>query len=187
MLAPTLPIRTDRLTLRAYQADDLDDLHATHSDPDVVRHLFWDVRDRAGTAEALERKRAETVLREEGDELSIAVVWNEIDTVIGEVNLFWRSVESRQGELGYVFNPAYHGRGLATEAAVEVLRLGFDAFGLHRMFGRCSAANRPSAALMERLGMRLEARFRENQWFKGGWAEELVYAMLASEWRASRD
>lgn len=38
-------------------------------------------------------------------------------------------------------NPAYHGRGLAAEAAEVMLRLGFDGLGLHRIIGRCDGRN----------------------------------------------
>jgi RimJ/RimL family protein N-acetyltransferase len=37
---------------------------------------------------------------------------------------------------------------------------------------------------MERLGMRREAYFREHMLVKGQWDEELIYAILASEWKA---
>ncbi len=63
-----------------------------------------------------------------------------------------------------------------------MLRLGFDDLGLHRIIGRCDARNTASARLMERLGMRREAHFRENEWFKGEWGDELIYAMLDREW-----
>jgi RimJ/RimL family protein N-acetyltransferase len=35
-----------------------------------------------------------------------------------------------------------------------------------------------------RLGMRQEAHLRENEWFKGEWTDEIVFAQLAQEWRA---
>jgi RimJ/RimL family protein N-acetyltransferase len=65
-----------------------------------------------------------------------------------------------------------------------VLRLGFDELGLHRIVGRCDALNLPSARLMERLGMRREAHFIENEIFKGAFGDEFVYAMLAREFAA---
>ena len=40
-----------------------------------------------------------------------------------------------------------------------------------------------SARVLEKLGMRLEAHFVENEWVKGEWQSELDYALLASEWR----
>jgi RimJ/RimL family protein N-acetyltransferase len=50
--------------------------------------------------------------------------------------------------------------------------------------GRIDARNSASAAVLERLGMRREAHFVENEWVKGEWTDEVVYAVLASEWAA---
>ena len=65
-----------------------------------------------------------------------------------------------------------------------LLRLGFEELGLHRIIGRCDGRNTASAKVMERLGMRREAHFRQNELVKGEWCDELVYAMLAEEWPA---
>ena len=85
-------------------------------------------------------------------------------------------------EVGYWVREAYWGQGYATEASKMMLSLGFDEFGLHRIFGRCDARNEASAKLMERLGMRREAHFVHNEIFKGEWGDELVYAILEDEW-----
>jgi RimJ/RimL family protein N-acetyltransferase len=82
-------------------------------------------------------------------------------------------------------HPEHHGRGLAGEAAAVLLRLGFEDLGLHRVIGRfdgrCDGRNTASAKVMERLGMRREAHFRQNELVKGEWCDELVYAILAEE------
>jgi RimJ/RimL family protein N-acetyltransferase len=49
--------------------------------------------------------------------------------------------------------------------------------------GRLDARNTASARTLERLGMRREARFVENEYVKGEWVDEAVYALLAEEWR----
>jgi RimJ/RimL family protein N-acetyltransferase len=46
--------------------------------------------------------------------------------------------------------------------------------------------NAPSWALLERVGMRREGHFIENVWFKGGWADEYLYAVLKDEWLQKR-
>lgn len=184
MLRPSYPIETARLALRPFTRDDLDDLYAYHSRPEVARYLFWHARDRAQARKALLRKMRQSELNGDGDALVLAVVWREVGRVVGEVNLQWLSREHRQGEIGFVFNPDYHGRGLATEAAEAMLGLGFGGLGLHRIIGRCDARNKASARLMERLGMRLEAHFVHNEVFKGEWGEEFVYALLEGEWNA---
>ena len=186
VLEPGYPIRTARLELRPFGPADLDDLYAYQSRPDVARYLLWDARNRSQAAAALQRKIRQRARSADGQSLLLAVVYRDAGRVIGEVMLEWRSREHQQGEIGFVFNPDYHGRGLATEAARAVLDLGFGDLGLHRIIGRCDARNRPSARLMERLGMRREAHFVHNEIFKGEWGDELVYAMLDHEWRASR-
>jgi RimJ/RimL family protein N-acetyltransferase len=185
-LRPDYPIETPRLVLRPFTAADLDDVHAYHSRPDVARYLYWEPRDRAQTAEVLAQRATRSTLDEAGTGMVLAVVWREVGRVVGEVNLEWLSREHRQGEIGFVFNPDYHGRGLATEAARVMLGLAFDGLGLHRVIGRCDARNGPSARLMERLGMRREAHFVHSEIFKGEWGDELHYAMLDHEWRAAR-
>lgn len=181
MLKPDYPLQTPRLTLRPFGKDDLDGLHAIQSREDVARYLYWPPRTRDEVAEALQRKINQTVLTDEGETLAVAVVLRQTGTVIGDLVLTWLSREYRQGEIGFVFHPDHHRRGLAREAARVMLRLGFDDLGLHRIIGRCDARNGASARLMERLGMRREAHFVENEFVKGEWCDELVYAMLARE------
>jgi len=185
MLRPTYPIRTQRLLLRPFSPDDLDAVHAIHSRADVTRYLYWQPRTVDEVREQLAVRAKRPSLEAEGDTLALAVVVRESGTLIGEVILVWRSREHGQGEIGFVFHPDHHGRGYAGEAAVVMLRLGFDGLGLHRIIGRCDGRNAASARLMERLGMRREAHFRENEIVKGEWSDEYVYAMLAAEWAAA--
>ena len=63
-----------------------------------------------------------------------------------------------------------------------MLAFGFETLGLHRVIGRLDARNVASARVLEKLGMRREAELVENEWIKGEWQSELVYAVLAHEW-----
>jgi RimJ/RimL family protein N-acetyltransferase len=178
--------------MRPYRREDLDDLHAIQADPGVARFLYWEPRDRAATGADLDLKLAESAIDGVGDRLSLAVVWRAVDRLVGGVTLRWLSQEDGTGEIGYVFHPGFGGRGLATEAASAILRLGFKApndggLGLHRVIGRLDARNTPSARLLERLGMRCEAHFVENEFVKGEWTDEVVYAILHREWNQRRD
>ena len=56
--------------------------------------------------------------------------------------------------------------------------------GLHRVIGRLEPRNVASARVLEKLGLRREAHLVENEWIKGEWQSELVYAILDREWRA---
>ena len=104
--------------------------------------------------------------------------------LIGDCTICLRSREHRQGEIGFVFHPDHHGRGFATEAARVLLELCFDDLDLHRVVGRLEPRNSASAGVLERIGMRREAHLVENEFVKGEWQSELVYAVLQREWRA---
>ncbi|GIH78130.1 GNAT family N-acetyltransferase [Planobispora longispora] len=186
MLKPSYPIRTERLILRPFTPGDLDALHAVQSLPEVARYLYWEPRDREQAREALETKIAQTALLDEGQTLSLAVEVAATGEVIGDGLLFWHSRTHRAGEIGYVLHPAHHGRGYATETGRALLELGFGGLDLHRITGRLDARNTASARVLERLGMRREAHLVENEWVKGEWADEVVYAILQREWRNRR-
>lgn len=183
---PTYPLLTERLALRPHRMDDLDDLFAFHSLPEVVRYTPWPVRDREETRAALERKLSQGELTEVGQWLVLAIELRETGTVIGEVLLKWASETDRQGEIGFALHSAYEGKGLAAEAAREVLRLGFEELGLHRIVAVLVDHNTASARLLERLGMRREAHHLHATYFKGEWTNEYVYALLDDEWRAAQ-
>jgi RimJ/RimL family protein N-acetyltransferase len=170
--------------VRPYTYEDFDALYAMHSRPDVTRYVPWKTRDADATRRALERKVDCNTLDEEGQAIGLAVALREEGSVIGDLSLMWVSREHADGEIGFLFHPDHHGRGYAQEAARVLLELGFAELGLHRLTGRVDARNAPSIRLMERLGMRREAHLVENEFIKGEWTDELVYAMLRREWEA---
>ncbi|SFA78310.1 Protein N-acetyltransferase, RimJ/RimL family [Amycolatopsis marina] len=186
MLRPVYPLQTSRLNLRPFTPSDVADTHAIHSRPDVVRYLYWDVRSEDEVREMVERRMDNVRIEQENDALVLAVERKDTGQLIGDVLLQLNSQANQQGEVGYVFHPDHHGQGFAREAAVEMLRLGFEELQLHRIIGRCDARNTASSGLLKRLGMRHEATLVENEIVKGEWCSEAVYAMLRTEWANSR-
>jgi RimJ/RimL family protein N-acetyltransferase len=176
-----LPIETKQLTLRALRPEDGEDIHAIYSVPEVSRYLYTEPM---GLLEAQDyaARRSDPVVATDGDGVNIAGVLRETGAVVATFYIHLISSIHQQGEIGYVVSPAYAGRGLATEGALAMLSIGFDSWDLHRMIGQCDARNAASAAVLRRVGMRQEAEFRQNEWVKGEWTDELVFAILAEEW-----
>ena len=181
----SVPVETERLLLRPFAAGDFDAVFAMQSRPDVARYLYWEARTEAEVRAALERKIGGVAIRSEGDALFLAAVLKTTDEVVGDVVLEYVSREHRTGEIGYIVHPDHQGHGYATEAVAVLLRLAFDELDLHRVIGRVEARNAPSARVLEKLGMRQEAHLVENEYVKGEWQSELVYAMLDREWRGA--
>jgi RimJ/RimL family protein N-acetyltransferase len=182
-MKPDWPLETARLVLRPFEEGDLDALHRMHSDAEVARWLYNEPRTREESRDLLGRKIAGDRFRAEDDWLSAAVIERETGEVVGDMALHWVSRQHRTGEIGFIFDPVFQGRGYATEAARPFLGFGFEEMGFHRMIGRAEARNTASARVLEKLGMRREAHLVENEWVKGDWQSEVVYAMLEREWR----
>jgi RimJ/RimL family protein N-acetyltransferase len=183
---PTWPIETERLLLRPFEEGDLEALYAMQSNEEVVRYLYHDARSLDDVRAALARKIAATSIAGEGDGVGAAAILRDTGELVADISLWCVSEGHAQGELGFVVHPAHQRRGYATEAARPMLDFAFDTVGLHRMVGRTEARNTASARVLEKLGMRREAHFIENEWVKGEWQSELVYAILAEEWTTLR-
>jgi RimJ/RimL family protein N-acetyltransferase len=185
-LAPlAYPIRTSRLALRPLIPDDADDLVAYRSRPDVCRWVPFSPMDRADVLTRIVGVWADHQLTDEGQSLTLGIELADEPSrpiVIGDAVLFWHSREHASGEVGYVLNPDYGGHGYATEAARAMLDVAFGHLHLHRVTARVDARNHESQRLALRLGMRQEAHLVENEWFKGGWSDEIDFAILDREW-----
>lgn len=185
MAAPDLPIVTARLVLRAYQPDDLEALHAMFGREDVTRYLPWPPMDLEAARAKLDQRLRQTRIDVDGDALVLAALETATGRHVGEFMLRLTNAESRQGEVGWSLHPDAHGRGLATEGAQAMLRVGFEDLGLHRITAGADPRNTGSLGVMDRLGMRREANFVESWFLKGEWVGEIVGAILETEWRAS--
>jgi RimJ/RimL family protein N-acetyltransferase len=185
-LLPPLPIETPRLRLRFTMPDDLEPLLALQSREDVTRWLYWGPRDERQVRDSLALKLAATRIDADGDAFTLAIERKDSGAYAGDVGLYATAHEHRAGELGYILHPDHHGRGYATEAAAPLLELGFTCFGMRRIVGSTEARNLASARVLEKLGMRREAHFVENERVRGEWQSEFVYALLESEWRAAQ-
>jgi RimJ/RimL family protein N-acetyltransferase len=184
--APPGKIETDRLWLRVFVRDDLDELYEIRSRADVNTYLYSEAMSRAEVSAKLDERIAKlSELAAPGDSLMLAVVRKDTGAMIGDVVLNWLPGLHDQAEIGYVLHPGHHGNGFATEAARPLLRIAFEELKAHRVIGRLDGRNIASGRVLEKLGMRKEAHFRENEFVKGEWTDEIVYAILASEWSAS--
>jgi RimJ/RimL family protein N-acetyltransferase len=181
-MSPDWPLETSRLTLRPFVAEDFDALHDVRSNPEVVRYLYDETFSTAETRASLEKKMAATAWNAEGDWVGPAVVERASGLLVGDAGICWRSERDRTAEVGFIFDPRHQGKGFATEAARALVAWAFAVAGMHRVIGRAEARNAASARVLEKLGMRLEAHFVENEWVKGEWQSEIVYAVLDHEW-----
>jgi RimJ/RimL family protein N-acetyltransferase len=181
------PVRTARLTIRPMVADDVETLWQYRRIPSMYEWIGHDFSSLERFAEKMSTpgSLARTLVveldgRPVGDlYLNISDAWAQSDVADQATGV--------QAEIGWAIDPAYAGRGLATEAAAELLRICFEDLGLRRVKALCFADNEPSWRLMERLGMRREEYAVQDSLHRTkGWLDGMTYAVLADEWRDQR-
>jgi [ribosomal protein S5]-alanine N-acetyltransferase len=89
-------------------------------------------------------------------------------------------------EIGFTIHPDLWGRGLATLAGRELLRIAFRELGVHRVFATCDPRNAASGRVLAKLGLAYEGRMREALLIRDGWRDSDLYAILESEYEPGR-
>ncbi len=144
--------RTERLVLRGWRDGDRAAWAAMNADPEVMRY-FHDTLTREQSDAMLDRMDA--ALAEQGWGLW-ALERQDTGEMVGFTGLAVPTHDLPFNpcvEVGWRLARSAWGRGFATEAAREALRVGFDEVGLAEVVSMTSVPNTPSRAVMERLGM----------------------------------
>jgi RimJ/RimL family protein N-acetyltransferase len=180
-----LRLTTPRLVLRQLQDADHEALFSYRADPMVSRYQSW-------APDSLEDAR-DFIRRSSGLDTNLSDIWIQLGItlkdsgdLIGDAGLHFFTGMARQTEIGLTVAPNYQKRGYASEALDALLDHLFIKMEKHRVFASTDPRNKPALALLEKHGLRREAHFRQSLWFKGEWADDLVYALLGSEWLGRR-
>lgn len=144
---------TARLTLRPVELADLDSLCSLNADPDVMRFILdGSTLDREQTTDRLAAMRDHW--REHGYGI-FSLRWRATGEFVGWAGLatptFLPEVMPAV-EIGWRLLHPWWGKGVATEAAVEVLRFAFDDVGLDQLLSIRHVDNVASGRVMEKLG-----------------------------------
>lgn len=176
---PSLRFTTPRLSLAPFQPEDLEDLKAVNSDPEVTKYLPYPTWHSQADADAwLARLEKRTVAREG---LQFAIRLRESNHVIGNALLFGFNIEAEVAEIGYVIGRAYWGQGYVVEAMQPLVNFAFTTLGCHRLEAKLDVLNTGSARVLEKLGFTHEGTARED-WLKdGARGDTAFYGLLRRE------
>ena len=178
-------LETERLLLRRLRGSDLVPFLAYRNDPEVARYQDWE-----GCTEAEARDMIQALERKEpfapGEWFQFAAELKGTGILVGDLG-FRVGKDGKQAVVGYTLAREHWGKGYASEAVSRLLDHAFGVLGLHRVYAVVDQENAPSAAVLERIGLRREGAFVENAWFKGRWSSEYLYATLRKEWLAREE
>jgi [ribosomal protein S5]-alanine N-acetyltransferase len=164
----TLPILTTaRLTLRPLAMSDAPLLHAWLSDPLVMR--YWSTLPHSDIAQTEAWVQGSLDAMAKGEAQDFAVLFQ--GRVIGRV-AFWQG-----DEIGFLFDPAIWGQGLASEALRAIAAYGFDTLGFEEIRADVDPDNAASLRVLERVGFK-RTGFAEKTFEIGGKWFDSVYLSL---------
>ena len=176
MLAPLL---TERLSLREFVDSDFDALREIEADPEGLRYRSRAEITPAQTSEFLVQAQVQAA-EVPRQQYALAVVLRPEQRLLGQVGLTIVNSKYDEAFLWYAIHRSFWGQGCATEAAARLVRFGFEAAGLRRIFAECHPDNKASARVLEKIGMTAEA-VAEASRLRYGLARENLGARRATE------
>ncbi len=181
----SIKLQTNRLILGCLEEHDAKAMYRYRSDPRVAMFQTWEPRD-VKEVETFISEQKSLEINKPGTWYQLAITLKESNLLVGDCGLHFLDADGGQVELGITLAPEHQGSGFAYEALIAILDFLFDHLGKHRVIAATDPSNQAAIALLERVGMRKEAHFQESLWWKGGWVDELVYAILEKAWAARR-
>jgi ribosomal-protein-alanine N-acetyltransferase len=176
-----MELETGRLILREFNENDWPDLLAYQADPRYLRYYEWTERTPTAVQEFVQMF-LDQQQEQPRTKFQLAVTLKPNRQLIGTCGIRTKSADAHEGDIGYELSPKHWGQGYAPEAARAIVQFGFAEMRLHRIWSWCIADNVASVRVLEKLGMRLEGRLRDKEYFKGRWWDTVLFAILDHEW-----
>jgi RimJ/RimL family protein N-acetyltransferase len=177
-----IAIVTARLRLDRLVAADAPALYAYRGDDAVARYQGWKPADVAA-AETFIADQARLAFGTADSWCQLAIRDKATGELLGDVGVHFPVSTDDPIEFGLSLRPERQGQGFARETMAALLDLAFSEWAYRRAVGSVDPRNVSSMALLRSLGFRQEAHHVESYFFRGEWADDVIFAMLAREWR----
>ena len=170
-----------KVKLRAYREDDLKNAVVMINNQAVTR--FLNVMRPRSLQE--EREWLEAAMRNTDPRVVGYAIDSSDGEYLGSVGLMHIDQRNRSAELGIsIARPEDWGKGFGTEAAILMLRHGFEELNLHRIHLRVYDYNERGQKSYAKIGFVEEGRLRQAHYRHGGWHDVVLMGILADEFFA---
>ena len=172
-------LESERLFFRKIVSSDASDLFSIRSNDDVMR--FMDVSRFKSISDA--EKMIGSI--EESYQIESGVNWGIIEKhsniFVGYFGFFRLIPQHCRAEIGYALNAKYWGKGYMNETINIMARFGFKIMNLHSIEANINPKNEKSKKVLEKIGFKKEAYFRENYLFNDRFLDSLIYSLLEKD------
>lgn len=179
-MSEIITLSTDRLVIRDLNSSDLSFIHLIHSIAEVQEYATLDIPNSIADSEDYLRKYIDqqnhNPRKEYGFCLSLAN-----QEPLGLIGLINSLSKFKNAELWFKLHPKYWGKGYVTEAALAILKFGFEELVLHRIEAGVATENIASIKVLGKIGMRREGMRRKILPIRGEWKDNFHYAILEED------
>jgi RimJ/RimL family protein N-acetyltransferase len=178
-----MEFRTGRLYIRPVCIEDKDSMFRYRSDADTNKYLSLIPQSVEDIAAFISKTSFDINVPDTW--FQFVIIEQASNKLIGDVGIHFLDTDSenRQVEIGYTLDKDFRGKGYATEALKTIIDYLINSLNKHRIVASIDPVNTASIKLIERLGFRKEGHFVESIFFHGKWVDDLVYGVLAKEWK----
>jgi ribosomal-protein-alanine N-acetyltransferase len=177
-------IETERLIIKPYCMEDLEDLYKIYSDQKVMAFIPEGIMTREWVKNLIEWMVEYCYEKNTQDKIikfGVSVVNKETKRVIGWCGLGSLDCMPDDVEIFYGLSSEYWGQGLVTEAAIAMLHYGFDIIGLKQIIAVVKPDNIASKKVIEKIGMKFEKVLIVDDVNYSGYDGELYYSITNDE------
>ncbi len=178
-------LSTSHLHFDALRPEDTEALFHYRADPTVARYQGWRPASVAAARGFIDAQQG-LVLDTPGRWVQRAIRLRADGALIGDLGVNVPGVREESVEFGITVAPEHQRHGYASEAARALFAHVFGQLNRHRMHASVDPRNVASVAMLRGLGMRQEAHHRQSLWLHGEWVDDVVFALLRSEWLAAQ-
>jgi [ribosomal protein S5]-alanine N-acetyltransferase len=173
-------LETKRLKLRKITLDDVEDMYSYCSNEEVPKYASWNAHNSLKET----KETIELVINQWENKKLVhwGIEYKENRKLIGTIEFVSLDTQHKVAEIGYAVSQEYWGKGIATEAANEVIKFGFNNINLVRIQARCYLENIGSARVMEKAKMSFEGVIRKGLFVKGKHQDLKMYSILSDEY-----
>ncbi len=174
-------IETERLLLSEITLDDCENMYHLHSLPEVDKYNTLGIPKSMDTTIKLIKSRIYAFKSVPRSSYVWKITLKENHEFIGEAGLTLSNNKFKLGEIFYILDPKYWGKGYATEVAKTLVTIGFKTVNLHKVEAGVATENTKSIHVLEKLGMTREGLRRKILPIRGQWKDNYHYAIVSND------
>lgn len=174
-------LESERLIFRKFNLSDAADIHSVRSNEKVMEYMDSNRHLTVQDSENFISKNLELFYKKEG--IYWAIIEKSSNQFIGDF-AFWKiNRKDARAETGYTLKPEFWGKGYMTEAMIELIKFGFKDLNIHSIEANINPENDNSRKLLNKIGFRKEAYFRENYFFNGEFLDSEIFSLLEKDFK----